>query len=610
MLYGLQQRDARTDYIEPLTIRHLVGHLVRHLGHQNSPSLLSIDPDAFVGEVRHANIVGLFREIVRALQRASLSFRGLAPMDVDTWELGWLNLRSAAFGGRRQRPGQVDASAIRQPWLREVIKTWTGAVSMDTAKFKRTFNACVIASTALHARPGGGQNHTALRFADMQAIFTAMSRIRRSDNGELTGRDWRMHAFGCFMEIIDFGRKTDMLAGLPGSFDRDKTLVLPPEEMNEDAAGRAVPEPVITQLDAQLDLMGAAFPYGELERDTIQLMMQTAYQVLRDTGRRPIEITSLRLNCLKSRGNEYTLIWDNRKKRRYARTLEIAAETAEVIKIWQARRRRLNVPTRSANCLFPAITDRSGSAHMTTGNLSIAIREWVASIPQLLSDELDEHGNRLPFDRMLIFPYAFRHSYAQRHADAGVHPDVLKDLMDHRMISTTMSYYQVSQKRKREAITAMRRHSIDRSGRPAPFASTTDYEAQSVAVPFGNCREPSNIKAGGKACPIRFQCAGCGFYRPDPSYLPAIEEHVNALRADRETAQAMDADDFVVRNLGDQITAFTTVANTMRDRLGGLPDDEREEIEQASAVLRKVRATRDHTLLPLTVIRPEAHDVD
>ena len=42
---------------------------------------------------------------------------------------------------------------------------------------------------------------------------------------------------------------------------------------------------------------------------------------------------------------------------------------------------------------------------------------------------------------------------------------------------------------------------------------STAYQMRSVAVPFGNCIEPSNVKAGGKACPIRFQCAGCGFYR-------------------------------------------------------------------------------------------------
>ncbi|WP_369228407.1 hypothetical protein AB5J52_47820 [Streptomyces sp. R39] len=46
----------------------------------------------------------------------------------------------------------------------------------------------------------------------------------------------------------------------------------------------------------------------------------------------------------------------------------------------------------------------------------------------------------------------------------------------------------------------------------------------------------------------------------------------------------------------------------MRDRLSSLPEAEREEIEEASAVLRKVRATRDHTLLPLTVIRKGTPD--
>lgn len=48
----------------------------------------------------------------------------------------------------------------------------------------------------------------------------------------------------------------------------------------------------------------------------------------------------------------------------------------------------------------------------------------------------------------------------------------------------------------------------------------------------------------------------------------------------------MNADDFVVRNLADQITAFTNVADTMRNRLTSLPPNEREEIEEASAVLR------------------------
>jgi hypothetical protein len=107
-------------------------------------------------------------------------------------------------------------------------------------------------------------------------------------------------------------------------------------------------------------------------------------------------------------------------------------------------------------------------------------------------------------------------------------------------------------KRKREAIMILSRYVHDRSGAFVPTSgSVTGYELKTVAVPFGTCIEPTNVQAGGKQCPIQFQCAGCGFCRPDASYLPAIEEHINALKADRETAAAMDTDTFVVRNLDD-----------------------------------------------------------
>ncbi|MFD8546351.1 hypothetical protein [Streptomyces sp. NPDC059649] len=130
---------------------------------------------------------------------------------------------------------------------------------------------------------------------------------------------------------------------------------------------------------------------------------------------------------------------------------------------------------------------------------------------------------------------------------------------------------------------------------------------RSVAVPYGGCTEPSNVKAGGEACPIRFQCAGCGFYRPDPSYLPAIEAHINELRADRETALAMGAAEFVTTALTAQITAYEHVVDRMRKRLQALPEAERTQIEEASTVLRKARAGGTHTLLPLTAIRREEH---
>jgi Phage integrase family len=221
----------------------------------------------------------------------------------------------------------------------------------------------------------------------------------------------------------------------------------------------------------------------------------------------------------------------------------------------------------------------------------------------LLSDTVDAHGRREPFDRRRIYPYAFRHSYAQRHADAGVPIDVLRDLMDHKQISTTQTYYRVTLKRKRDAVRTLRLQVVDRTGGPTATGSNMAYELRSVAAPFGNCTEPSNVTAGGGACPIRFQCAGCGFYRPDPSYLPAIEDHILALRADREKARAMNVDEFVLRNLTSQITAYQHVLDSMRTRLDALDPEQRREVDDASAVLRKVRAGIMSRQLPLTPAR-------
>lgn len=138
---------------------------------------------------------------------------------------------------------------------------------------------------------------------------------------------------------------------------------------------------------------------------------------------------------------------------------------------------------------------------------------------------------------------------------------------------------------------------VDAAGNPAPFTGATAYQRASVAVPFGNCTEPSNVTAGGGACPIRFQCAGCGFYRPDPSYLPALEQHIAGLRADRETAHAIGAAAYVTDNLTAEIDAFTRVAEQMRKRLAELNPGEREEVEHASKLLRRARAARQLPLI-------------
>ena len=248
------------------------------------------------------------------------------------------------------------------------------------------------------------------------------------------------------------------------------------------------------------------------------------------------------------------------------RRLPVTSGTAEIILAWQRHRAGLRVPPALDRWLFPSplLRARQSRGHVTPACVARAFKAWVGQIGTIDSELPGPDGTPAPFDPSLITPYALRHSYAQRHADAGVPVDVLKELMDHVSVTTTMGYYRVSLKRKQQAIRSVGPLATDAAGNPAPFTSPTAYQRASVAVPFGNCTEPSNVKAGGGACPIRFQCAGCGFYRPDPSYLPALEQHIAGLRADRETALAIGAADYVLANLTAEIDAFTAVADTMR----------------------------------------------
>jgi integrase len=407
-----------------------------------------------------------------------------------------------------------------------------------------------------------------------------------------------------FCQVIEHGRASGLMARVPDPF-RPARRHRVRDDPNEDELGKALPETVIRQLDARLHLLGPTGRAGALTGTDLQLMHQTIYRILRDTGRRPGEVVSLRVGCLELIDGQHNLIYDNHKAGRKRRRLPITTDTAEVIETWQRRRAQLSTPSSQRQWLFPSplLRARPARGHLTAASVGRAFKAWVAQIGAIDSELLGPDGTPAPFDPSLITPYALRHSYAQRHADGGVPVDVLKELMDHRTVATTMGYYRVGLKRKQQAIRSVGSLAVNGAGNPAPFTSPTAYRRASVAVPFGNCTEPSNVTAGGGACPIRFQCAGCGFYRPDPSYLPALEQHIAALRADRETAQAIGAAAYVTDNLTAEIRAFSHVAEQMHSRLAELSVHEREEVEHASKLLRRARAARQ---LPL-VAHPAPH---
>ena len=598
LLYALQQRDQSPPPLDPTEVRILLARL------GDAASLREADPQVVCesgGTQYNAGTRGLFRDLIRHLDRAWAGYCGADPFAGDVWQVALLDLRINASRRWPATQGVVDLRVIEVAWLREIVKDWVRSTRPYLQRLRETLRACRAASHALIT--AGRTEPAGLGAGDFTRILDAISTQRRADGSPYSASHRNLMIYQ-FCQVIEYGRASGLMEAVPGPF-RPATRHRVRGDPNEDEVGKALPEMVIRQLDARLHLLGPAGRAGAIPAADLQLMHQVIYQILRDTGRRPGEVVSLRTGCIEVIGGQYNLIYDNHKAGRMRRRLPVTTGTAEIILAWQRHRAGLRVPPALDRWLFPSplLRARQSRGHVTPACVARVLKAWVGQIGTIDSELPGPDGTPAPFDASLITPYALRHSYAQRHADAGVPVDVLKELMDHVSVTTTMGYYRVGLKRKQQAIRSVGPLATDAAGNPAPFTSPAAYQRASVAVPFGNCTEPSNVKAGGGACPIRFQCAGCGFYRPDPSYLPALEQHIADLRADRETALAIGAADYVLANLTAEIDAFTAVADTMRRRLSGLDPAQRAEVEEASRILRRARAART---LPLTDITSRA----
>ncbi|MDQ6836935.1 MAG: hypothetical protein M3137_00975 [Actinomycetota bacterium] len=189
---------------------------------------------------------------------------------------------------------------------------------------------------------------------------------------------------------------------------------------------------------------------------------------------------------------------------------------------------------------------------------------------------------------------------------------MLRDLMDHQSMTTTLGYYRVGDARKRDAMALLARHTIDNRGtirpggdRPPSRAAQLREELSWVSVPRGKCSEPANVRAGGQSCPIRYQCAGCPHFESDPSYLPELRTYADQLRREREGMLAIGAADWVVENVSRQMDTIVGHIRTHEALLDQLPESERAEVDNASRALRKARQT-----VPVAFRRRREHHDD
>jgi len=173
--------------------------------------------------------------------------------------------------------------------------------------------------------------------------------------------------------------------------------------------------------------------------------------------------------------------------------------------------------------------------------------------------------------------------------------------MDHRLLDATRQYYRVGETRRRQAVDRVAVMQFDRHGNRTWQQARALLDSEhvrravgEVAVPFGVCAEPSNVKAGGQACPFRFRCAGCNHFRTDASYLPDLQAYLDdLLRSKERLLAATELDDWARADAlpsEEEITRIRQLITRIKAGLGELTPAERDQIDQAAAVVRRHRA--------------------
>ena len=572
VLFGLQQRTRSGTTTNPVRLRQVAWEL-RRTGAAAVSGITGGD------QTQHR----LVRSLARHAGRAFLAPESEAGKDV--WDL-------AAFG----LPGRLDFTRLRQPWLRESARRWAadnlprrrGKIAAGPVRHYLT--SLAMLSDSLHAsRDDHGTDPAALGRADIESFAHRMAFMAAT--GKISG-DARTRAFREVRHLLrefralGLTRHRGPAGGLPDDFAvRGSDIPLKPDDPE---AGRDLPPEIMRQLCDRLPALEQASC-----RET-----RTAAELLIDTGRRPDEICALRWDCLEydEPGREPVLVYFNHKSARDGRRLPVAQATADLILGQKARVREMfpGTPLGELRLLPAAYANPHGRRPVSEGHFGSVHREWVSAMPPLLRADGTE------FDKARVVPYAYRHTYAQRHADAGVPVDVLSALMDHRSLNTTRGYYTVGDRRRRDAVDKVASLQFDRRGNRIWRDAKTLLDSElarravgEVAVPYGTCSEPSNVQAGGNGCPYRFRCAGCGHFRTDVSYLPDLHAYLDDLLRNRERVlAAADIDQWARAEAVPSSQEITTIRSLITRIEAGLDDltaAEREQTEQAVALVRRHR---------------------
>jgi integrase len=576
LLYGLQRRCAEGVKTHRSVLRSLCDELRR----RQVASVTEL-PEPARRQNRH-----LLKSLTTHYRRALSTPETEQAKDV--WDLH-------VFGHR----GGLDFTVIRLEWLRTAVKRWV----LEDLPRRRGNNAANIWGYAISSlaeldlslylqRDDHGITPALLSRSDIVAFTNRLAYQQQSGTISLNQRISVLRHLRTVLSaarLQGLTRPGQALAGLPDDFCLVREDI--PSRDRGDEPGRALPPEIMRQLCDGLSLMDEITSLREV---------RVAVELLIDTGRRPEEACELPWDCLqRDKDGKYVLVYDNLKCQRHRRELPITDSTARLI-IGQQQRIRSRFPgTPLADLkLLPAPKmNPHGTKPLRPPTVNENHRAWVDALPPLLV----RHGStQVEFDKSKVFPYAYRHTYAQRHADAGIPVDVLRELLDHDSMDSTRVYYRISAERQREAVDKVTRHQFDRTGQRVWLqaqalldAARTRQVIGQISVPYGICTEPSNVQAGGGACPFRFRCVGCDHFRTDVSYLPDLKAYLHDLLRDRERVlAATDIEDWARREAlpsDEEIARIKALIHRAEQHLDQLTPEERADLHEATKLVRRSR---------------------
>lgn len=564
------------------------------------------------------------------------------------------------------RDGYLDFRRITQPWLREAgLEQGRNLYAANAAgsTFKSRINALSYLSRSLRTRPDEGNHTTALGRDDIRDFLASM---HRRVNAELLTEQVAYDFIAIVRMVIQDWIDQDetdpggCVDGLKHSFRiRPQDMPRKPEP-DRTEVGKALPREVtdVLLLEDNLQKIGGK---GTEE-------YRLAVEMLLGTGRRPIEVCAVKLDCLDDSGATPHFVHDMTKVHKVGFRLPIAESLAEKIRQQQARARAQfpNTPEEDLVLLPRSHNNPHGTKPVAAGNLARKVRMWVRDLdpieissdpepgyatedlpevkvrdaeeaadaqindateegPDLIEDEdifdapdrpdaaltsiefdrkerAENPGKRL-FPKSKVYLYAFRHTWAQAHADGGTSHAELQELMGHERAETTSVYYRLPMARRIKSMQRVQHLTAAGADRRRAERARAATEEQVRAVllgrviPHGYCGEPANKKAGGRACPVQHNCATCRFFTTDASNLPElyafrsrlVEARENALTDPSPFADAADRD-LHVAVLKRQIEKYTEVIDECLDSLNELDDETRASL---LATIEQIRQGRD-----------------